>query len=96
MTVKQAVKENKMVSVILGVLATGLLAWGIWVTDASYTVHYTRSVQLSNICADIDNLELGQKEIRIELRDQRTLIATNQEKIYLLLLQIQKGVKSSK
>ncbi len=88
MTVKQAVRNNKAISIILSTIAGGLLAWGIWVTDASYKLHYTKPVEMKNICADIDELKKTDREIMDK-------VDANLEKMYQALLEIQRGMKRS-
>ncbi len=100
MTVNQAVKNNKMISIIIGTVATGLLMWGVWVTDASYKVHYVRTVitekrdiQIKNICSDIDALKIVDHYIMQDLKEQREKTNYNQEKMYIMLLDIGKEIK---
>ena len=104
MTVKQAVKENKMISVILGVLATGLLAWGIWVTDASYKVHFTSTVELKNICDTVENLKITDEKLKeiieinrvnseLEVKEDRKTMAAFQKEILLMFIAIQRQIK---
>jgi hypothetical protein len=107
MTVKQAVKENKMISVILGVLASALLAWGIWVTDAAYEVKYGKKLvesraevaslkqdaELKVVCDEIFELKKSDVIFREELKQQRDMIHNNQQEVLRILLNIQKRIR---
>ncbi len=107
MTVKQAVKENKMISAILSILATGLMAWGVWVTDASYQVKYGRQLiesraqiavlkqdaEVKVICEDILSLKATDVILKDELKQQRDMIHNNQQEVLRILLNIQKHVR---
>lgn len=107
MTVKQAVKENKMISIILGILAAGLLSWGVWVTDAAYEVKYGRKLmdsraevsslkqtaEIKVICDDILSLKSTDIVLRDELKQQRDMIHNNQQEVLKILLSIQKSIR---
>ncbi len=107
MTVKQAVKENKMISIILGVLATGLMAWAVWVTDASYAIHYGNHLVTSNeqisiqkseyeiksIADEISSLQARDIILADELKQQRDMIHNNHQEILKILLNIQKKMQ---
>ncbi len=107
MTVKQAVKENKMISIILSVLATGLMAWGIWVTDASYQIKYGRQLiesrqqfavlkqdaEIKVVCEDIFELKKTDIMLRDEIKQQRDMIHNNQQEVLRILLNIQKRIR---
>lgn len=103
MTVKQAVKENKFISIIIGTIAAALLTWGVWVTDASYKVHYVSSVitergdmQIKSLYLNIDELRLFDRWTIQEFKEQKEKINTNHEKVYLMLLDIRKEIKNVK
>ncbi len=107
MTVKQAVKENKFISVILGVLAASLMAWGIWVTDASYQIKYggkliesqreiavlKQDAEVKVLWEDILSLKATDAILQNELKQQRDLIHNNHQEILKILLNIQKSVR---
>lgn len=107
MTVKQAVKENKMISVILTILASGLMAWGIWVTDAAYQVKYGKQLIESRQAiailqqdaiikvANDDILSLRATDVimRDELKQQRDMIHNNHQEVLRILLNIQKRIR---
>jgi len=100
MTVQQAVKQNKFISVIIGAIATALLAWGIWVTEASYKVHYVRQVasekrdvEIKGLCVDIDELKSTDRVVAQEVKELREKIHVNQEKMILMLFEIKKEVR---
>ena len=107
MTVRQAITRNKMISGILGVLATALLAWGIWVTDGVYKVHYgkkliesrqeiadlKRDARLQAACEDIFELKAMDVILTQELKRQSETINRNYEKIMDKLIDIQKQIK---
>ena len=107
MTVKQAVKENKMISIILGILASSLLAWGIWVTDGSYQIKYggkliesrreiatlKQDAELKVVCEDIFQLKAKDVILQDELKQQRDMIHNNHQELLKILLSIQKRVR---
>ena len=104
MTVRQAVKENKMISVILGVIAAGLLAWGVWVTEASYKVHFTSTVELKNVCDTLENLKITDDKLKevvetnrakseLEIKEERQIMAAFQKEILLMFIAIQRQIK---
>ncbi len=49
---KQAWTENKIVLSILGLVLTGLLAWGVWVTQRGYVTTFNVE-KITNISNDI-------------------------------------------
>jgi len=107
MTIGQAVKENKMISAILGVLATGLLAWFIWITDAGYQIKYggkliesrreiaalKQDAEVKVICDDIFQLKANHIILQEELKQQRDMIHNNQQEVLRILLNIQKRIR---
>ena len=107
MTVKQAITQNKMISAILTVIATGLLAWGIWVTDGVYKIHYGRTLiesrqqiadlkrdaRLQAACEDIFELKATDVILTQELKRQSETINRNYEKIMDKLIDIQRQIK---
>ncbi len=68
MTVKQAMKENKLISTILAVLAAGLMAWGVWVTDGIYSNNLTRVIELRTVCADVEKLRVADERLQREIK----------------------------
>jgi len=107
MTVKQAVKENKMISIILGVLASALMAWGIWVTDASYQTKYggklleaqremavlKQDATMKVMCDDIFELKKSDGFLVSEIKDLRETGHQNYQEMLKILLNIQKHIK---
>ncbi len=107
MTVKQAVKENKMISVILTILASGLMTWGIWVTDAAYQVKYGKQLiesrqaiavlkqdaEIKVMYDDIFDMKKTDVLLRDELKQQRDMIHNNQQEVLRILLNIQKRIR---
>jgi len=107
MTIQTAMKENKLISMILGAIATGLLAWGIWVTDAAYDVKYGKKLIESRqeivslkqdaiiklISGDIFELQATDVILKEELKQQRDMIHDNHQKVLKILLDIQRNVR---
>ncbi len=110
MTIRQAVKENKMISVILGILATALLTWGVWVTDAAYQVKYgnkfldsrreiaslKQDAEMKVICSDIFELKKADVFIVAEIKDIRETSHKNYQEILKLLLDIQRSQRQNR
>lgn len=89
-------KENKIIVGIVMAIFGLVVSWGIWVTNGTYKSENTAQ-SLSN---DINAVKESQtnmsgeiKEIRNELKEQRDLIHTNQEKILERLGGISKSLK---
>jgi len=107
MTVKQAVKENKLISAMIGTLFVSLLAWGVWVTDAAYEVKYggklvasraevaslKQNAELKVVCEDIFELKKTDVILREEMKQQRDMIHNNQQEVLRILLNIQKRIR---
>ncbi len=56
MTVKQVVKENKMISIIFTILASGLMAWGIWVTKGVFGATFNQE-KIISISLDLSEVQ---------------------------------------
>lgn len=110
MTIRQAVKENKMISIVLTVLASALLAWGVWVTDACYQIKYGRNLidsrreiadlkqeaELKVACQDIFELKKTDAFLISEIKDIRETSHKNFQEILKLLLDIQRTQRQAK
>ncbi len=84
MTVKQAMRENKLISTIIGVISASLLGWGIWVSDGVYKVHYQKlpsadviNAQMKNICDIIDVLKKADETFKSEQKQQTDIFEAN-------------------
>lgn len=100
MTVNQALKDNKLISGLLLLLFGLLMSWGIWVTNGIYTkfmaveidkrtirsIMETQNKSLEITVFDINELKQEDKRLREKINE-------NQEKIMMLLLDIQKRVR---
>jgi|SRR3972149_731146 len=98
--IKQFTKENKLVSVIAGIILSALLTWGIWVTNGIFnksteiqidrkaieTVLQSTNKTIQIACNDIDELKKEDKELR-------KLIYESNEKILNILLSIQRKIQ---
>ena len=54
--VREFAKNNKFVSIFIGLIASGLLGWGIWVTRGVFAgdVHVEK---INNICSDVSEVK---------------------------------------
>ncbi|MBU0907400.1 MAG: hypothetical protein KKE05_04565 [Nanoarchaeota archaeon] len=100
MTIKQNLKDNKLISGLLLLLFGLLMSWGVWVTNGIYTKSMAmemdkRTVQsimeTQNKTLQINIFDIA--ELKQEDKRLREKINENQEKIMMLLLDIQKRVR---
>lgn len=70
---RQLASQNKFATVIIGVVAGGLLAWGIWVTkgvftgDKDFAVHIEK---INNVCGDIADLKYELSSLKDQVNAQ--------------------------
>jgi len=67
--VKLLTKNNKVATIILGVLAAGLLSWGIWVTRGVFAgdIHVEK---ITNICNDISEVKGEVNALKAKVESQ--------------------------
>ena len=78
---KQFVKENKLVSVLGTVIASGLITWGAWVTlgvQDSKHPQMAKGKTIEALCLDVEELK---DEVGIIKREARVLETTLTEKM---------------
>lgn len=70
---KQLAKDNKFATIVIGAVASGLLAWGIWVTqgvftgDKGFAVHIEK---INNVCMDIAEVKGQVDALRAKVESQ--------------------------
>ena len=92
--VKQFAKENKMVSVLAAVIASGLIGWGAWVTVASFDNKEKIAVQMekgSTLCVDIDTIQKDVTSIKKSQTELNSTVISNQMIIMNDLKALRKG-----
>ena len=98
MTLKRII-ENKLITGMIIAAITLLVAWSVWVTDGVYKADKVQEISktmVTSICVDIDQLRKADEGFKLELKDQRELIHSNQITIMDKLMDIHKSVKAGK
>ncbi len=98
-TVKRAWTENKFVLAVFGLVLTGLLAWGIWVTQGVYVATFNAKT-IDTVCGDIDAMKKIDAELRIQAEVQAVKLdvqvlkmETNQLEILKMQAEIMKELR---
>jgi len=98
----KTIRENKLISIMIGIVFTGLVGWGSWVTSQTFergvkvqlnqksieSVLQAQEKTLSIVCMDINELKGIDRELKKEDKELRELIHKNQKEIMNTLLSI--------
>ena len=93
------ITENKLITGMLIAAITLLVAWSVWVTDGVYKADKMQELAktiVSSVCEDVDQLKKTDEGLKVELKEQRNLIHSNQLIIMDKLVDIHKSVKAGK
>ena len=83
----------------IAILFSLIISWGIWVTTGSFHVESRQNVtdrDIQEVTRNIDTLEFGQREARIERKELRAIIHKNHQEILMMLFDIKKEVKNNR
>ncbi len=64
--IKQAWAENKVVLIMLSVVLTGLLGWGVWVTHGIYAGTFNQE-KIVGLCSDIEDVKKEVNGLKIKM-----------------------------
>lgn len=80
--VRQFAKENKIVTTIAGILAAGLLSWGIWSTTTHFSTKQDVAIhmeKISTLCTDIGEIKTDITDVKKSQIELNSTVLSNQK-----------------